>query len=454
MFRTASRRYLAAATLSGLYLQQRYAFNSHDKLADRDLHALPASQLFRGWLVYSLCSSPALIDAAPELINYASHIPGIWQLTKLVVKRTFFAQFTGGESPEEYARVIEALRQQTQGVILNYSAEASDISPSHSYEAMLAAAEDSLKKNIEGVEACGAFERHLRDTRDKRAGQTYVAVKPSGLIPDPYVLERATLALNELHGWNNELPAQMPVKAVSGSDMQLLLGKNQNTSITQNDLDQLSGLFGRMRKICGCAYENGVKILIDAEYAKFQPAIDVMFTLLAEEYNHDRKGNVSQTVQPVVYNTIQCSLRRSEDFVKASIKRAQDKGYTIGFKIVRGAYVDHENSRWTKLEGVGPSPVWGSKEETDKCFNGVAEFLVKQLASPIGNSLGVLFASHNSKSAFKILDLLEQHKLASRTSDNRVDPIPKIREHIAFGQLYGAYFAIRNYKADDAPRYG
>ncbi|TIB63545.1 hypothetical protein E3P77_03468 [Wallemia ichthyophaga] len=435
-----SRTLLTATALSGaLYTHQRFNFNSADNLADNDLRHLPPTQLFRGWLVYSLCSSPALIDAAPELIHYASHIPGIWQITKLIVKRTFFAQFTGGESPEEYTRVIDSLRQHTQGVILNYSAEASDISPSQSYDAMLQAADDSLKKNIEGVEACGAFERRLRDTNDKRAGQTYVAVKPSGLIPDPYVLERATLALNELHGWNNLKPAQMPVDAVSDQDMQLVLGKTQtnSTTISQNDLKQLSGLYGRMRSICGCAYDNGVKILIDAEYAKFQPAIDVMFTLLAEEYNYDRKENISQTVQPVVYNTIQCSLRRSHDFVKASLQRAHDKGYSLGFKIVRGAYVDHENSRWEKLNGEGPSPVWGSKEETSKCFDNVAAYLVEQLASSSGGSLGVLFASHNNSSAFKVLELLLHHRLATRKPDGKVDPAPRIRDQVAFGQLYG-----------------
>ncbi|TIC51772.1 carbamoyl-phosphate synth [Wallemia mellicola] len=437
MFRTPTRKFITAATLSGLYLQQRYTYNNNSSLSDRDLQDLPTTQLVRSWVVYLACSSPTLIDAAPDLINYASHLPGIWQITKFVVKRTFFAQFTGGESSQEYTKVIDALRQHTQGVILNYSAEASDISPSHSQDAMLAAAEDSLRIISEGVQACGTYEKQLRDNHDKRAGQTFVAVKPSGLIPDPYVLERATLALNELHGWNNTLPAQMPVESVSDSDMQLMLGKAKLSNISKEDLKQLAGLYDRMRNICGCAYDNGVKILIDAEYAKFQPAIDVMFTLLAEEFNYDRKGNVSQTVQPVVYNTIQCSLRRSEDFVKASIKRAQEKGYTIGLKVVRGAYVDHENSRWAKLKGVGPSPVWGSKEETDRCFDNVAEHLVEELASANGNTLGVLFASHNCNSAFKVLDLLEKHKLASRTSDNKVDPIPPIRERIAFGQLYG-----------------
>ena len=420
----------------GYYYKSKVNFNKDSSLKDDDLKSLPSSQLFRSWLVYSLCSSSTLIDLAPDLLTYASKVPIVWQLTKFLVRNTFFAQFTGGETPEEYLKVIEDLRNVEMGVILNYSAEASDISPS-SADSLKDATNESLNQILTAIETCGAFEKRLRDTNDRRAGQTYVAVKPSGLILDPYVLERATTALNAFHGHDqNSGPAQLPTIAVDDSDMQLVLDDGHSL-INSSDIKQLKDLHSSLRKICSTAYKNGVKILIDAEYGKMQPAIDVMFTLLAEEFNYDREESISQTVQPVVYNTIQCSLRRSEPFIDASIKRAELKGYSIGFKVVRGAYVDHERSRWSKLKGLDLPPVWSTKDETDDCYNTVCQNLVKYIASSQEANLSILFASHNAQSSFKVLELLEEYNLAERNEKGLLEPIPRVRDRIAFGQLYG-----------------
>lgn len=54
----------------------------------------PLSTLFRSYIVYSMCSIPALIDYAPNILDglMSSRIPFVKEVTEAVVRATFFAQ--------------------------------------------------------------------------------------------------------------------------------------------------------------------------------------------------------------------------------------------------------------------------------------------------------------------------------------------------------------------------
>lgn len=58
-----------------------------------DLEARPTlgSQV-RAYLVYSMCSIPALVDASPKLLSMTSAVPGLKQITEAFVRVTFFNQ--------------------------------------------------------------------------------------------------------------------------------------------------------------------------------------------------------------------------------------------------------------------------------------------------------------------------------------------------------------------------
>lgn len=48
--------------------------------------------LIRSYLVYTMCSVPALVDYSPQLLAFLTSIPGIKQITETVVRVTFFDQ--------------------------------------------------------------------------------------------------------------------------------------------------------------------------------------------------------------------------------------------------------------------------------------------------------------------------------------------------------------------------
>lgn len=52
----------------------------------------PLSSLIRSYVVYTLCSIPALVDASPALLKHTFAIPGVRWIAEKIVRGTFFAQ--------------------------------------------------------------------------------------------------------------------------------------------------------------------------------------------------------------------------------------------------------------------------------------------------------------------------------------------------------------------------
>lgn len=67
------------------------------------------SSLIRAYVVYTLCSIPALVDASPALLKHTFAIPGLRWIAEKVVRGTFFAQVSPHYLIETFACVFGAL---------------------------------------------------------------------------------------------------------------------------------------------------------------------------------------------------------------------------------------------------------------------------------------------------------------------------------------------------------
>jgi proline dehydrogenase len=105
-------------------------------------------------------------------------------------------------------------------------------------------------------------------------------------------------------------------------------------------------------------------------------------------------------------------------YVKAIHERAQEEGFKLGFKTVRGAYMEKENAR-AKKHGY-PTPICEDKEATDVNFNAVMCYCIDNV-----NDISQFIGTHNEVSSYMALQLMSQKDL--HLSDDR----------IWFGQLYG-----------------
>jgi proline dehydrogenase len=151
-------------------------------------------------------------------------------------------------------------------------------------------------------------------------------------------------------------------------------------------------------EICEATASQNSRLWIDAEQQVFQPAIDAWTIDLMRRFN--RNGRI------VVYTTIQAYLKSSTQNVHRQLCLAQKEGWTLGIKLVRGAYIAHDIR----------SRIHDTKAETDNSYDYIVESLLsRRFPLDIGSENGEEFpdvrlfvASHNAESVRKASTLYRQ----------------------------------------------
>jgi proline dehydrogenase len=185
--------------------------------------------------------------------------------------------------------------------------------------------------------------------------------------------------------------------------------KGEGKVFTAEEKEEWSRIKERLDKLCRLAKSKDVEVLIDGEESWMQDAADDMVEDMMVLYNKDK---------PIVYNTLQTYRWDRLAFLKASHVRAKANGYKLGFKIVRGAYMEKERER-AKTLGYD-SPICKDKKTTDENFNNCQLYILENL-----EDISIFIGTHNEESTYLALELMESLNISKE--DNRV----------WFGQLYG-----------------
>lgn len=185
--------------------------------------------------------------------------------------------------------------------------------------------------------------------------------------------------------------------------------KGEGKAFTEEEAQEWNRVVARFNKVCQLAKEKDVEVLIDAEESWMQHAADELCEEMMRLYN---------TEKPIVYNTLQLYRWDRLDYLKQLHERAKRDKFTIGVKIVRGAYMEKERDR-AEEKGY-PSPICATKEATDINFNQTLEYILNHL-----DVISVFIGTHNEQSSYLAMELMEKFNIAK--NDNRV----------WFGQLYG-----------------
>ena len=164
----------------------------------------------------------------------------------------------------------------------------------------------------------------------------------------------------------------------------------------------------RFRKLCQHAARLDVKLLIDAEETWIQPIVDELTYEMMAEYNRDKV---------IIYNTIQMYRVGRLEEIKAQINKAKDN-YKLGFKLVRGAYMEKERER--AQEKNYPSPIQPNKESCDEDYNAALK-----LCFDNRSAVSIMAGTHNENSSFLLAEMISSAGL--ELNDDR----------FWFAQLYG-----------------
>jgi hypothetical protein len=157
----------------------------------------------------------------------------------------------------------------------------------------------------------------------------------------------------------------------------------------------------------------GIQIIVDAESQHWQSGINRTTLELMRKFNTDGKA--------VIYNTYQAYLKSTPANVAAHLAEAQKDGFTLGLKLVRGAYILSDER----------ALIHDTKQDTDDAYNGLAQGALRQHIGAFGStkpfpSVNLFLASHNRDS------VLAAHKLRQQRIEAGLPTVP-----VAFGQLHG-----------------
>ena len=184
---------------------------------------------------------------------------------------------------------------------------------------------------------------------------------------------------------------------------------SENKTLTASEINEWERLKVRFEKVCASGKLNNVKILIDAEESWIQKAVDDLILELMQTFNTDAL---------IVYSTLQTYRWDRLDYLKEIHIKAKQNNFKLGFKVVRGAYMEKE--RQLAKELGYKSPICDTKEITDALFNDTITYILSNL-----DSIHLFIGTHNEESSQLALELME----TSNISNN--DP------RVWFGQLYG-----------------
>ncbi|KAH0030163.1 proline oxidase Put1, partial [Aureobasidium melanogenum] len=171
-------------------------------------------------------------------------------------------------------------------------------------------------------------------------------------------------------------------------------------------------LLDAMSAICERAAAQGSRLWIDAEQQVFQPTIDRWTVNMMRCYNTNGEALVSLTLQAY--------LKSARSTLRKLLQQAHDENWTLGIKLVRGAYIGCETR----------TLIHDTKTQTDECYNSIAaDLLTKSFPGFTKQDfphVELFLAGHNSDSIRKAYALYQGLSQKGET------PPP-----IKFGQLLG-----------------
>ncbi|WVZ57568.1 hypothetical protein U9M48_007937 [Paspalum notatum var. saurae] len=357
----------------------------------------PTSALVRTLAALQALSVGPLVDAATAALRSPA-VAGS-ALGRAAARATAYQHFCAGETAGEAAAVVRRLWTGGMGGILDYGIE--DAEDGH-------ACDRNAAGFVSAVDVAAALP----------PGSASVCIKITALCPIA-LLEKTS----DLLRWQKRHPSfTLPWKTHSfpilSDSSPLYLTPAEPPALTPEEERELAQAHERLLAVCARCAAHGIPLLVDAEYATVQPAIDYFTLVGALAFNG--AGDDEQQGRPIVNGTVQAYLRDARDRLEAMVRAAERERVRLGIKVVRGAYLARE-ARLAASLGV-PSPIHATIQDTHDCYNGCAAFLLDRVRR---GSASVMLATHN----------VESGQLAAARAQEL--GIPKGDRNLQFAQLMG-----------------
>lgn len=290
-----------------------------------------------------------------------------------LIKKTVFSHFCGGENIPDCLPRIEQLGSKSIGTILDFAREGGGQEEDF----------DIVTQEIIRTIDMAAQHRHLIP---------FAVFKPSGV-----------------------------------ASLELMTKMDQGDRLTLEENAAFARVKARFASICEHAAKKRVRIMIDAEESWIQKTVDTLAMELMARLNKE---------QAIVFNTVQLYRNDRLEFIKTWHRTAQDQDFHLGFKLVRGAYLEKENE--TAAEEGRPSPLNSSKEATDREYNEALKFCVTHL-----ERIAICAGTHNEDSVRLLVDLMARQKISPNDERIHFAQLLGMSDHISFNLAAKGYLVAK-----------
>lgn len=287
---------------------------------------------------------------------------------KGLIKATIFKHFCGGETIEECAKTTQNLADGGVGTILDYSVEGED--------------EESV----------------FDSTRDEIIRTILTAAKGKN-IP-------------------------LTVFKITGVGRFGLLEKlDSGLKLSVDEQIEWQTVQDRVLAICEMAHSEGVPVMIDAEESWIQKTIDNLALNMMRFFNKEKA---------IIYNTYQLYRHDKLASIIQDHAIAEEEGFIMGAKIVRGAYMEKERKR-AEEKGY-PSPIQPNKEATDRDYNDALIYCADNIAN-----IAIVAGTHNEDSCRLLADLLNEKQIAHKNPHVYFSQLLGMSDNLSFNLAYANY---------------
>jgi proline dehydrogenase len=204
---------------------------------------------------------------------------------------------------------------------------------------------------------------------------------------------------------------------------EVLVKASSGETLSDSEKHEIAGFKNRLDNLCKKAYENNIRLLIDAEDHSYLKIVDDTTVDLMKKYNKENA---------IVFITLQMYRWDRLDYLKELIAEARQSDYKPGVKLVRGAYMERERRRAAAM-GY-PSPIYPDKAGSDSGYDGAQKLCVENI-----DIVSLFSGTHNEQSCEYLVNLMAENNL--KPGDGRIffSQLLGMSDHLSFNLASAGY---------------
>ena len=216
-------------------------------------------------------------------------------------------------------------------------------------------------------------------------------------------------------------------KVSSIGRIELLEKVDRKTHLSEEEQQEFNRILHRINTICKKASQSGIPVMIDAEESWFQDVIDQIAEDMMKTYNKE---------QAIVFNTLQMYRNDRLDYLKRVHQNSMQNGYFLGFKVVRGAYLEKESKRAKKI-GYN-SPIQKNKYDCDNDYDKALEYACENI-----HGISICAGTHNEESSRYLMQLMRTYKVEKNNPKVYFAQLMGMSNHISHNLANEGYNVLK-----------